>query len=591
MKRFLKYTLATIVGIIVTSVLFFGIGFIILSVIISAQNKPMDIAENSVFMLKLNNPIVERDDNNPFSGINLLNMEPSSELGLNVLLENIEKAGEEENIKGIYLNPTYIQAGWGTIQEIRDALLEFKETGKFIIAYSDIYSQKAYYLSSVANKVYLNPEGMVEFVGLSSEVLFYKEAFEKLGVDVAVFRRGKYKGYAEPFMSNQLSDENREQIDRFLSMMWNNVITDISDSRDLGPDFLNQQANQLTTLKSAKHAVDAGLIDELKYKDEIINELKSMTGIEDEEKGLPVMTVRNMAKVPKQRKTKGLAKDKIAVIYAQGAILPGEGDVNNIGADRISKAIRKARKDDKIKAIVFRINSGGGSALASEIIWREIKLASETKPVIASMGDVAASGGYYVLSHADTILAEPNTLTGSIGVVAMLYNAKELFNEKLGISMDVVKTNESADLLNLLRPLSNSENQVIETFVDNAYETFITHVADGRGLSKNFVDSVGQGRVWNALDAKKLGLVDQIGYIDDAVNIAAEKANIDTYRITELPVLEDPLVRFMKKLSREVRTNAVKKELGFFYKYYQKLKNLQNYHGIQARMPYEIQIE
>jgi len=591
MKSFLKYTLATIVGIIVTSVLLFGIGFIILSVIISAQNKPMDVPENSVFMLKLNNPIVERDDNNPFSGINLLNMEPSSELGLNVLLENIEKAGEEENIKGIYLNPSYIQAGWGTVQEIRNALVEFKETGKFIVAYSDIYSQKAFYLSSVADKLYLNPEGMVEFVGLSSEVLFYKEAFEKLGVDVAVFRRGKYKSYAEPFLSNQLSVENREQIDRFLSLMWDNVITDIARSRDLGVDFLNRHANELTTLKSAKHALDAGLIDELKYKDEIINELKSMTGIEDEEKGLPVMTVRNMIKVPKQRKTKGLAKDKIAVIYAQGAILPGEGDVNNIGADRISKAIRKARKDDKIKAIVFRINSGGGSALASEIIWREIKLASETKPVIASMGDVAASGGYYVLSHADTILAEPNTLTGSIGVVAMLYNAEELFNEKLGISMDVVKTNESADLLNLLRPLSNYENQVIETFVDNAYETFITHVADGRELSKSFVDSIGQGRVWNALDAKKLGLVDQIGYIDDAVNIAAEKANIDTYRITELPVLEDPLIRFMKKLSREVRTNTVKKELGFFYKYYQKLKNLQNYHGIQARMPYEIHIE
>jgi protease IV len=591
MKSFLKYTLATIVGIIVTSVLLFGIGFIILSVIISAQNKPMDVPENSVFMLKLNNPIVERDDNNPFSGINLLNMEPSSELGLNVLLENIEKAGEEENIKGIYLNPSYMQAGWGTVQEIRNALVEFKETGKFIVAYSDIYSQKAFYLSSVADKLYLNPEGMVEFVGLSSEVLFYKEAFEKLGVDVAVFRRGKYKSYAEPFLSNQLSVENREQIDRFLSLMWDNVITDIARSRDLGVDFLNRHANELTTLKSAKHALDAGLIDELKYKDEIINELKSMTGIEDEEKGLPVMTVRNMIKVPKQRKTKGLAKDKIAVIYAQGAILPGEGDVNNIGADRISKAIRKARKDDKIKAIVFRINSGGGSALASEIIWREIKLASETKPVIASMGDVAASGGYYVLSHADTILAEPNTLTGSIGVVAMLYNAEELFNEKLGISMDVVKTNESADLLNLLRPLSNYENQVIETFVDNAYETFITHVADGRELSKSFVDSIGQGRVWNALDAKKLGLVDQIGYIDDAVNIAAEKANIDTYRITELPVLEDPLIRFMKKLSREVRTNTVKKELGFFYKYYQKLRNLQNYHGIQARMPYEIHIE
>ncbi len=591
MKSFLKYTLATIVGIIVTSVLFFGLSFIILSVIISAQNKPMDVAENSVLMLKLNNPIVERDDNNPFSGINLLNLEPSSDLGLNVLLENIEKAGEEENIKGIYLNPSYIQAGWGTVQEIREALLEFKETGKFIVAYSDIYSQKAFYLSSVADKFYLNPEGMVEFIGLSSEILFYKEAFEKLGVDVAVFRRGKYKSYAEPFLSNQLSDENREQIDRFLNLMWDNVVTDIAESRDLGVDFLNRQANELATLKSAKHALDAGLVDELKYKDEIINELKAMTGIEGEEKGLPVMTVRNMDKVPKQRKTKGLAKDKIAVIYAQGAIMPGEGDMNTIGADKVSKAIRKARKDDKIKAIVFRINSGGGSALASEIIWREIKLASETKPVIASMGDVAASGGYYVLSHADTILAEPNTLTGSIGVVAMLYNAKELFNEKLGISMDVVKTNESADLLNLLRPLTNYENQVIETFVDNAYETFITHVADGRGLNKNFVDSIGQGRVWNALDAKKLGLVDQIGYIDDAVKIAAEKANIDTYRITELPVLEDPLVRFMKKLSREVRTNAVKKELGLFYKHYEKLKNLENYHGIQARMPYEIHIE
>lgn len=591
MNSFLKYTLATIVGIIVSTILFFGFTFIILSIVISAQNKPMEVPEKSVLILKLNTPIVERDDKNPFSGINIINMEPSSDLGLNVLLENIEKAGEEANIKGIYLNPTYLQAGWGTVQEIRDALLEFKETGKFIVAYSDIYSQKAYYLASVADKLYMNPEGTLEFIGLSSEVLFYKEAFEKLGIDVAVFRRGKYKSYAEPFISNQLSEENRHQIDRFLGLMWDNVLKDISASRDLGVDFLNQKADELATLKSAKNAMETGLVDDLKYKDEIIDELKEMTGIEDEDDGLPIMTIRKMDKVPKQRKTKGLARDKIAVIYAQGAIIPGEGDGNNIGADKVSKAIRKARKDDKIKAIVFRINSGGGSALASEIIWREIKLASETKPVIATMGDVAASGGYYVLTHADTILAEPNTLTGSIGVVAMLYNAQELFNEKLGISMDIVKTNASSDLLNLLRPLSKNENMVIETFVDNAYDTFITHVADGRGLSKTFVDSIGQGRVWNAIDAQRLGLVDQIGYIDDAVRIAAEKASLETYRIVELPVLEDPIVEFMRKLSQEVRMNAVKKELGIYYNHYQKFKEIQNYHGIQARMPYEINIE
>lgn len=591
MKSFLKYTLATIVGIIISTIFFFIIGFVTLSIIISSQNKPAEVPEKSVLMLELRTPIVERDDENPFSSFDITNLEPSSELGLNVLLENIQKAGEEENIKGIYLNPMVIQAGWGTVQEIRDALQEFKKTGKFVYAYSEIYSQKAYYLASVADKLYLNPEGMIELIGLSAEVLFYKEAFDKLGIDVTVFRRGEYKSYAEPFINNKLSDENRQQLDRLLTVMWDNVLSDIAESRDVGVDFLNQQTNDLVTIKSAENAVEAGLIDELKYKDEVIDELKSMLEIEAEDKGVPAITVNRMKNVPKKRKTKGLAKNKIAMVYAQGAIIPGEGDVDNIGADRISKAIREARKDKDVKAIVFRINSGGGSALASEIIWREMKLAAETKPVIATMGDVAASGGYYVLTHADTILAEPNTITGSIGVVAMFYNARELFNDKLGISSEVVKTNSSADLLNLLRPLSSYENQVLETYVDNAYNTFITHVADGRGLTKNFVDSIGRGRVWNAEDAQRLGLVDMIGTIDDAIGIAADKAGLEEYRIVELPRLQDPFVRLMQKFSQDMKANAIKKELGVHYKYYQKIKEIEKYQGIQARMPFEFVIE
>lgn len=591
MKSFLKYTLATIVGIIISTIFFFIIGFVTLSIIISSQNKPAEVPEKSVLMLELRTPIVERDDENPFSSFDITNLEPSSELGLNVLLENIQKAGEEENIKGIYLNPMVIQAGWGTVQEIRDALQEFKKTGKFVYAYSEIYSQKAYYLASVADKLYLNPEGMIELIGLSAEVLFYKEAFDKLGIDVTVFRRGEYKSYAEPFINNKLSDENRQQLDRLLTVMWDNVLSDIAESRDVGIDFLNQQTNELVTIKSAENAVEAGLIDELKYKDEVIDELKSMLEIEAEDKGVPAITVNRMKNVPKKRKTKGLAKNKIAMVYAQGAIIPGEGDVDNIGADRISKAIREARKDKDVKAIVFRINSGGGSALASEIIWREMKLAAETKPVIATMGDVAASGGYYVLTHADTILAEPNTITGSIGVVAMFYNARELFNDKLGISSEVVKTNSSADLLNLLRPLSSYENQVLETYVDNAYNTFITHVADGRGLTKNFVDSIGRGRVWNAEDAQRLGLVDMIGTIDDAIGIAADKAGLEEYRIVELPRLQDPFVRLMQKFSQDMKANAIKKELGVHYKYYQKIKEIKKYQGIQARMPFEFVIE
>lgn len=591
MKSFLKYTLATIVGIIISTFLFFIFGFIIVSIIVSSQNKPLEVSDNSIYMMKLNVPILERDDNNPFSSFNFFTMEPTNELGLNVILESIKKAEQEENIKGIYLNLSLIQAGWGTVQEIRDALAEFKKTGKFILAYGDVYSQKAYYLATIADNVYLNPEGIIEFIGLRSEILFYKEAFDKLGIDVTVFRRGKYKSAAEPFMDNELSDENEQQVKQFLDQMWSNVLSDVAESRELGVDYLNKQADELTTIKSAALAMEAGLIDGLKYKDEIINELKTLVGLEDLDDKLPVMTTGRMDKVPKKRSAKGLTRDKIAVVYAQGAIVPGEGNQDNIGADRVSKAIRKARKDDNIKAIVFRINSGGGSALASEVIWREIKLAAKHKPVIASMGDVAASGGYYVVSHADTIVAEPNTITGSIGVLAMFYNARELFNEKLGISSDIVKTNPSADILNLLRPFSSFESQVITSYVDNAYQTFISHVAEGRGLSVQFVDSVGQGRVWSAIDAQELGLVDIIGNVDDAIHIAKEKAGLETYRIVELPELVDPFVELMKTITQDAGVNALKDELGPYYKYYDKLKKIENYQGIQAIMPYEIIIE
>jgi protease IV len=590
MKSFLKYTLATIVGVIVSSlfVILIFVG-IVSSVVSSSKDKETEIKENSVLYLKLNKQIVDRAPNNPFANFNFGNMEPDTKLGLwDDILENIEKAKTDDNIKGIYLDISVIPAGIGTIEEIRNALIDFKESKKFIISYSEVYSQKAYYLASIADEIYLNPEGMFDFRGLKSQTMFLKGALEKLAIEPQIIRHGKFKSAVEPLFLDKMSEASKEQTMKYVGSIWNHMVKKISESRDISVEKLNEYANNYQ-LGVSIDLVDRKLIDGLKYKDEIIDILKLKLELEDKNK-VRIVKLKKYTDVPKKKEYKGLAKDKIAIIFAQGSIISGEGSEENIGSERISRAIRKARKDSTIKAIVFRVNSGGGSALASDVILREIKLATKEKPVIATMGDVAASGGYYVLAAADEVLASPNTITGSIGVFGVIPNMQKLFNKKLGLTFDGIKTNKYADFAELSRPLTLEEKEMFQNYVEKAYDTFITHVSDGRQLAKEEVDRIGQGRVWSGADALELGLIDRFGGLDDAIAIAVKKTGLEKYRIVAYPEQEDPFEQIMKQLSGDVKVRLIESELGENYKYYQRIKEISEMNGIQARMLQNIDI-
>ncbi|MFW5655985.1 MAG: signal peptide peptidase SppA [Bacteroidota bacterium] len=589
MKSFFKYTLATIVGIFLASILMFFFSMLIINSIVAMQEKPTELKPNSVLSLELRNEILDRTVEDPIANFDPITFETEKKIGLNSLLENIDKAADNAMIDGIYLNLSDIQAPWATVQEIRNALADFKLSGKFVYAYSEYLTQKAYYLASVADEVYMNPEGMLEWTGLRSEVLYFKNALDKLGIDATVVRHGKFKSAAEPFVSDNMSVENEEQIELFLNSLWENILTSIAENRALESSKLDALAGDLSIVKDINNAVEEGLIDGVKYYDEVLADLKELTGSKDV-KSIRKVTYAAMQKVPKNREFKGLAKEKIAVVYAQGNIVPGEAQEGFIGSERISKAIREARLDSTIKAIVFRINSGGGSALASEVIWRELKLASEEKPVIASMGDYAASGGYYAITHADKIIASPNTITGSIGVFALLPNGRELMNEKLGINVEVVRTNPSADFASIFRPLSRSEQEAVKHQIESIYSTFINHVAEGRELTMEYVDSIAQGRVWDAVHAKELGLVDELGGLERAIELAVEASGLEQYRIVDLPKLEDPFELLIKRLSGEVKTRQLKNHLGTLYPYIEQLKLLTESQNVQARMPFVMDI-
>ena len=503
------------------------------------------------------------------------------------ILESIEKAKTDEQIKGIYLCPSGIQAGVATVEEIRKALIDFKESGKFVYAYGDLFSQKAYYLVSVADQIALNPQGMLELKGLSSVRTFYKKALEKLGVEMQIIRHGKFKAAVEPFIREDMSPENKLQTQTYLNSVWSAMVEDIAASRKLSPDAINQLADSVTMFLPAEQLVKAGLIDTLMYKDEVINTLKELTGI-DLEDDVPAIGVDKYAKVPASS-GKGLIREKIAVIYAEGDI---DGtDTDGIKSEALSRTIREARRDSSIKAIVLRVNSPGGSAYGSEVIWREVKLAKETKPVIVSMGDVAASGGYYISAAADTIMADRTTITGSIGIFGMIPNAGELLNDKLGITEDVVSTNANSDLLSVTRPLTGFERSKMQAYIERGYDTFIGRVADGRAMTKEQVDEIGQGRVWASSNAKEIGLVDLYGGVTDAVKLAAQMAKLEDYRITKLPKLKDPWEELLKDLTGEAQSFFMERELGDQYKLYEQLKNVVNSKGIMARMPYDIKFE
>ncbi|HRU87271.1 MAG TPA: signal peptide peptidase SppA [Tenuifilum sp.] len=588
MKQFFKYVLATIVGIVISSIVIFLMFLGIVGAIVSsADKKEVKIEPNSILYVDLKQEIVDRGSEDPFKGFDFASFQPNSPIGLNQILKAIANAKEDSNIKGILLELDAVNAGAATTEEIRNALIDFKSSGKFIYAYSDTYSQKAYYLASVADSVFLNPEGMIEWLGLRSEIMFFKKTLEKLGVEPQILRHGKFKSAVEPFMLDKMSPENREQTLTYVSSIWNQWVKGISETRGISADKLNGMANNMEIF-NAKKAMENKLVDGLIYKDELIATLKTKLGIE-EKKDISSIELKKYFKAPEVAKRK-FSKDKIAVIYASGEIGMGEGGDDNIGSEGLSRTIRKARRDSSIKAIVFRINSPGGSALASEVIWREVDLAAKVKPVIVSMGDVAASGGYYIAAPATTIMANPTTITGSIGVFGLFFNLQKALDNKLGITVDVVKTNDHADFFSVFRPMTAEEKAVGQMFIEQTYQTFIGHVSAGRGIPVEQVDAIGQGRVWSGVNAKDIKLVDEFGGLTDAIKLAAEKAGLENYRLVELPKQKKLFEQLMEDMSAEAKAWMLKDELGLSFKAYNRIKSMLNNQGVQARMPYDIEV-
>ncbi len=588
MKSFFKYLLASVLGVLIGLLLVFFVFLGIIGVMIASADKHVDIKPNSIFHMKLEQPIVDRSSKNPFDDFDFFRMRPTSRLGLNDILDNIQKAKKDDNIDGIFLEISIPQTGVSTLGEIRDALEDFRESGKFIVAYADNYMQTAYYLASVADYVYLTPTGIIQWTGLRSEIMFFKGALEKLGVNAQILRHGKFKAAVEPFMDDKMSEENREQIMRYLNSIWRVVLENVSESRNIPSDSLNMIADQLL-VRSSETALKHGLVDELVYRDQVLLKLKELTGI-DPDDDLNAVNISQYTKVPIPREFKGVAHDKLAIVYAEGVIGLGEGGEQAIGSMRISRTLREARQDSTIKAIVFRVNSPGGGALASEVIWREVGLAAQEKPVIVSMGDVAASGGYYIAAPATKIVASPQTITGSIGVFGLLPDASELMNEKLGITVDVAKTSQFADIGSFYRPLTNAERDILQQGVEDIYRVFTSRVADGRDMDVKYVDEIGQGRVWSGCSALELGLVDEFGGLNRAVEIAAEVSGIDNYRIVSLPKQMDPFEELIKALSGDIRMRIFGKDLGAASRYYEALRIAIENQGVQARMPFDIQV-
>ena len=579
---------ASMVGFLLTIIIFTVIGCIIIASIVSLAGKEtVYVDKNSVLYIRFDQPINERERNNPFDKIDFRTMKAKESTGLDEILKNLKKAETDKNIKGIYLDLTFIPTRISTIQEIRNALLDFKKSKKFIISYSENYTQGTYYLASVADKIYINPQGYFLFKGLSANYMFFKGTLSKLDVDMQVIRHGKYKSAVEIFTNEKMSEPNKQQTMAYIQGVWNNMLADISLSRNISVSDLNSLADGMK-IQTAEDALKYKMVDKIAYKDEVLADLASLIGEKDFNK-INYISMAKYSKAPENKSKISSKKDKLAVIYAFGEIQGGEGDDNTIGSEKISKAIRQARLDKSIKAIVLRVNSPGGDALASDVIWREVVLAKQVKPVVVSMGDYAASGGYYISCAASKIIAEPNTLTGSIGVFGIIPNFQGLLNKKLGITVDGVKTDQFADFGNTTRPLSPAERSILEFEIERIYKTFIKHVSEGRKIPVATVDSIAQGRIWNANDAKRIGLVDDIGGINYAVTVAAGLAKIKDYKITYLPAQKDIFKQIVESISGEdVKANYIRKELGENYIYFENLKIAAGMKGIQTRLPFDL---
>ncbi len=586
MKSFLKNVLSTIVGIVLSVVVVVLLFIGIISIAVSSLDNEGEtkVKMGSILKISLDKEIVERASDNPLDYLSLANMEMNIPDELKTILDNIEKAKTDDRIKGIYLNVPFLNAGLSQTEEIRNKLLDFKTSGKFIVSYAEYYSQKGYYLSSVADELYLNPEGMFELKGFSAQIMFYKGLLEKLDVEVQVIRHGKFKSAIEPFVLDKMSRSNREQISLLLSTISDNIMDSIASQRGLTLSKVEELANKLE-LTTAEKCLENHFVDALIYQDELEEKLKSKLGEETKLEFISLTKYKN-AKVEKEGK---ISRDKIAIIYATGEINSGKGDLKSIGSVTTAKAIKQAREDKRVKAIVLRVNSPGGSALASDVIWRETVLAKAEKPLVISMGDLAASGGYYIACAADTIVANPTTITGSIGVFGLIPNMKHFYKNKLGITIDTVNTSKHADFGGMHRRLTSFERAKIQDHVEDIYATFISHVAEGRNMSTAAVDDIGQGRVWTGYDAKRLGLVDVLGGLETAIDIAADLAELSDYRLVSLPKKENPLETFIKEITGE-ESKYIANYLGIDRKFVKSVENLLKGEKIKARMPFILEI-
>lgn len=588
MKTFLKMLLAVIAGTILTSILFFIIMLSVVSGVAAAGKKAVSIPEKSVLVLKTGAMIADRTKSNPLAMFDPLTRSFNQTPGLNDLLKNLRKAADDKNVSGILIETGTMPSGWATADELRTALEEFKKSGKFIYSYADyIMMQESYFISTAADAVWVNPTAMLDFKGLAAEVTFYKNALEKLGVEIQVIRHGKFKGAVEPYMLDKLSDENRLQISAYMGSIWKHVVGVISETRGLPVERVMSLADSLAGY-DPELMTSAGLIDGPLYRDQLEDSIRMAADIKEGKK-INYVSMSKYSKVPVKQDPK-TTRAKIAVLFAEGSIVNGEGDDTNIGGSRYAAEMRKLRLDTTVKAVVLRVNSRGGSVIASDMIWREVELTGKVKPVVVSMGNYAASGGYYISAPAGKIMASPVTVTGSIGVYGLMPNAAILLDKKLGISSDIVRTNAHSDFPSVTRPLNAFEKEALQANIERTYSNFTGLVAAGRGMRQTAVDSIGQGRVWSGSDAAGLGLVDAFGGLNDAVKEAAALAGLEEYRIIEKPEAVDFYTKLLKQMTEEMRVKAIRNELGEVSRYYFDLKEIISSGGVLAEMPYYLDI-
>ncbi len=581
-KAFFASCLGTLVALILLCV-------IIVSIASLSGGDEVKVKESSILRLDLDAPVIEIEKETPFI-VSLLGEGAPRPIGLAQLRQTIEHAKGDDNIKGIYLNVSFPQTGYTVIEEIRQALLDFRTSGKWVVAYSEYMSEAAYYLVSAADKIYLNPEGELEFNGLTAEVSFFKRLFDKLEIKPEVFRVGEFKSAVEPFLLEKMSPENRLQLTEMINSIYGHVLNSVSEARKIPREKLEEIADKML-VRNAKLALEYKLVDSLLYVDQVEEQLKKRVGIESDKK----LEFIKYQKYKRSFSTYKSSKNEVAVLVAEGTILPGKSErgSNIIGSESFIKDLKKIRDDEEVKAVVIRINSPGGSFQASDAMWREIKLTAQSKPVIASMSDYAASGGYYLAMACDTIVAQPHTITGSIGVFSVLFDASGLLNNKIGITSEEIRTGEVGDMFTMTRPLTAQERNIWQTRTEEIYETFTGKTAEGRDLPVDSIKKVASGRVWTGDQARQRKLVDVVGDFQEAINIAVKSASLtDDYKVRYYPQYSPSFVeQLISQMEDEEKSEAMKEELGAYYHLYEYWKVVKSYQGTQARMPYELKIQ